>query len=126
VDRRADDARLSDIQDSVHQIRSDVRGLERRYERSEERISDVERSVIENAAAQKALEQVMNAENQRLTDRIQSVNENVSRVGKSLEDHTSMQRNDFKVAMRLLLSVLFSVLGAILYVYFEHYIRNGG
>lgn len=125
VDRASDDRRLTDIQDSVHDIRSDVRGLERRFERSEERISDVERNVIENTASQRALEQVMNAETHRLTDKIDGVNDNVSSVAKRLEAHTEQQGKDFKGAMRILITILISILGTAGVVIIQHIIEKG-
>lgn len=113
VQRASDDRRLSDIQDSVHEIRNDVRGIEKRWERSEQRITEVERQVIETSAAQRALEQVMSAETQRLTDKIDGVNQSVERVGTSLREHAEAQAGDFKSAMKLVISMLVTVLGTI-------------
>lgn len=124
VQRASDDRRLSDIQDSVHEIRNDVRGIEKRWERSEQRISEVERQVIENAASQRALEQVMNAENQRLTDKIDTVNGSVERVGVALRDHAEEQTNDFKGAMKVVISMLVTILGTLGWFVFTKV--NGG
>lgn len=120
MERRSDEVRLTDIQDHVHEIRSDVRGMERRFERAEARVNDVERKVIENAAAQRALEQIMNAENQRLTDRIDQVDRSVERVGSRLEEHAEEQSRDFKSATKLVVGLLLSVLGSIGYIIFVH------
>lgn len=125
MDRASDDRRLTDIQDSVHDIRSDVRGLERRFERSEERISDVERNVIENTAAQRALEQVMNAETHRLTDKIDVVNDSVMGVSSRLGSHVDQQSRDFKSAFRILITILISILGTAGVVIVQHIIEKG-
>jgi chromosome segregation ATPase len=111
--RRVDDARISDIQDSVHEIRSDVRGLERRLERSDDRISDVERGMIETAAAQKALESVMNAENRRLSEKIDGVQCSVNEVHKTFVHHSNMEESDRRTMMRAVIATFTSLLGAI-------------
>lgn len=111
VQRASDDRRLTDIQESVHEIRSDVRGLERRFERNEERINDVEREVIEQAANQRALEAVMSSETHRLTDKIDQVNTSVKDVSGNLRVHIEQQTRDFKSAFRILVSILITMLG---------------
>jgi chromosome segregation ATPase len=118
--RASDDRRLTDIQESVHEIRSDVRGLERRFERGEERITDVERKVIENTSAQRALEQVMSSETLRLTDKIDTVNGSVNAVAVRLQAHSDQQSRDFKGAMRILVTILLSIFGTAGMVVIQH------
>lgn len=125
VERASDDRRLSDIQESVHEIRTDVRSMERRLERNDERINSVEREVIENTAAQRALEQVMNSETHRLTDKIDQVNTHVGSVNSRLEDHTTQQAKDFKAAFRVLITILVSILGTAGVVIIQHLFEKG-
>ncbi|MBT8147288.1 MAG: hypothetical protein KJN90_10580 [Gammaproteobacteria bacterium] len=117
----SDDARITDIQNSVHEIRADVRGMERRLERSDSRISDVERDVIETAAAQKALESIMNSENGRLSDKIDNIQKSVSDIYNTFVQHTRLEEADRRTMMRAVFATFISFISAIAWWMFSQH-----
>jgi len=117
--RRADDPRINDIQQSVHEIRTDVRGLERRLERNDGRVSDVERQVIENSAAQRALESIMNSEHRRLSDKIDLIHDSIDKLSSAWRDRTSQDTQDRKSLLKILFTMLTTVIGAVAWFMFS-------
>lgn len=119
TDRRRDEARLQDIQESVHEIRADMRGLERRLDKTDLRISDIERETIETQAAQKALEAVMNAEHRRLTDKVELVQGAITDLTSRLTKHMSEVSNDQKQTFRVVVGILFTIVGTLAWWAFQ-------
>ena len=119
TDRRREEARIQDIQESVHEIRADMRGLERRLDKTDLRISDIERETIETQAAQKALEAVMNAEHRRLTDKVELVQGSITDLAARLTRHMSEASNDLKQTFWVVLGILFTIVGTLAFWAFQ-------
>lgn len=119
TDRRRDDARIADIQESVHEIRADMRGLERRLDKTDLRISDIERETIETQAAQKALEAVMNAEHRRLTDKVDLVQGSITALAERLAGHMDGVNSDARSTFRVLVGILLTIVGSLAWWAFQ-------
>lgn len=122
---RAEDARLTDIQESVHHINDSIHHIETRLDRSDERITSVERQVMQNTANQNALELVMNAEHRRLSDKVDLLHGSMSRVDDTLKGFTERETQNARKILFVVLTTLLSVLGCIGYLMLTNMINGG-
>jgi hypothetical protein len=112
------DARLSDIQATVHGIKGAQSAMERRMDRSDTRMSELERSIIEVQAEQRGAEKVMTAEHVRL-------HEKVDGVLNILRSHTEREDQDRRQQIGLQWSTFLALAGALAWWVFERVAKHG-
>lgn len=113
------DARLSDIQATVHGIKGAQSAMERRLDRNETRMSEMERSLVEVQAEQRGAEKIMTAEHIRL-------HEKVDGIYQILRDHTEREAADRRSLVLLSWSTFLAVAGALAWWAFDRLVKHGG